>query len=210
MRIVFQGDSITDANRNRKDPNDLGPGYTKYVAEEISHIYPDIKFEFFNRGCGGHMTQNLLARWNEDCIDLKPDIVTLLIGVNDCWHYALGEGDYVPNDIFEKNFHLLLSRVKEETDAKIIVIEPYTFDREHLSSFRRDLEDKIRIERKVSRELADLYIPLDGIIAAQCVIEDSMLLSEDGVHPTEYGHQVISAYVTDAICTIIDDETEEK
>ena len=183
---------------------DLGKGYPYYVAKELREIYPDIEFEFYNRGCSGHLTQTLVDRWQRDAVDMDPDVITILIGVNDSWSPTIGEADYVSDEQYEKNYRFLLTEMKEKTHAAIIVLEQFAFDRENTKPFRRDLDNKILVTRRVAREFADLYIPLDGILAAHSVQEDEYLLCEDGVHPTPYGAEVISAYVTDAICAIID------
>ena len=88
MRILFQGDSITDAGRDYSDYHELGQGYPKYAAELIRDRFDDPKngtIEFINLGISGHRTRDLRARWQKDCIDLQPDIVSIMIGINDTW-----------------------------------------------------------------------------------------------------------------------------
>lgn len=85
MKVLFQGDSITDAGRDRTDPHYLGEGYPKYAAEALRAKFPNETFEFINLGISGDRTVDLLNRWQKDCIDVQPDVVSILIGVNDTW-----------------------------------------------------------------------------------------------------------------------------
>ena len=99
MKILFQGDSITDAGRSRTEQGtieSLGRGYPKYAAELIKEAFPDIEFEFINKGISGNKAENLRARWQADAIDIQPDIISILIGVNDTWHRAK-KGDWIPH-----------------------------------------------------------------------------------------------------------------
>ena len=83
MRVLFQGDSVTEMARNRGNIQSLGRGYPRYAAELIKARHPDTEFEFINRGIAGDQAENLKARWQEDCIDHQPDVVSIMVGVND-------------------------------------------------------------------------------------------------------------------------------
>lgn len=127
MRILFQGDSITDAGRDYSDYHELGQGYPKYAAELIRDRFDDPKngtIEFINLGISGHRTRDLRARWQKDCIDLQPDIVSIMIGINDTWR-AFDSNDPTPVEEFEDNYRYLLSEIKAHTNAKILLLEPY-------------------------------------------------------------------------------------
>ena len=87
ITILFQGDSITDAGRDRENPADLGPGYPHYAAQMLREKYPQAEFNFVNRGISGDRTENLIERWEKDTIEVNPDIISILIGVNDTWHH---------------------------------------------------------------------------------------------------------------------------
>lgn len=88
IKLLFQGDSITDASRVRDDYHNLGNGYPKFAARYISEKFKNIEFEFINLGISGNQTKDLVERLQSDFIDIQPDIVSILIGVNDVWHYA--------------------------------------------------------------------------------------------------------------------------
>lgn len=85
MRILFQGDSITDGERDRNDQYHLGYSYPLYAADYLRQLCPDTEFEFINRGIGGNYTHDLLARLDSDVLKIQPDILSILIGVNDVW-----------------------------------------------------------------------------------------------------------------------------
>ena len=86
MKILFQGDSITDAGRDFRNYHDLGPGYPSFAASHIKEAFPDADFEFINFGISGNRTSQLFDRLYNDCIAFQPDIVSILIGINDVWH----------------------------------------------------------------------------------------------------------------------------
>lgn len=203
MRILFQGDSITDADRNRADYHDLGQGYPKYAAKYLREMFPDKELEFIDLGISGDQTRNLLDRKQTDFIDIKPDIVSIMIGINDTWHRAETR-DWLPHEEFERNYRELLEAITNKTDAKIVIIEPFLLPAPDKTFFREDLDPKIHIVRRLAREYADMFIPLDGLLASYWVSEDYRIFSEDGVHPT-YGRgadcigRIYADYVSELI-----------
>ena len=191
MKIVFQGDSITAGCRDHGNPFDYGWGYVKYAIDAIKNRHPDTEFECYNYGISGQQTWDLMQRWDRECTDIQPDFFSILIGINDIWHRADAGVPWLSNEDFEKNLRFLLSEVKEKTNAKILVIEPFLLPTADKDWFREDLNPKIDITRKLAREYADLYIPMDGIFAAACVTAPSECWSEDGVHPNDAGQEKI-------------------
>lgn len=83
--ILFQGDSITEWGRNYADSNDLGTGYAMMCSAWIKSLYPELDLRFLNRGVSGNRVIDLKKRWQQDCIDLQPDVISILIGINDTW-----------------------------------------------------------------------------------------------------------------------------
>lgn len=205
MKILFQGDSITDAGRDRNDIHNLGGGYPKFAAEYIKEDYPDVDFEFINLGIGGNQTKDLVARLESDFIDINPDIVSIMIGINDTWHHA-GDRSWIPNEIFEANYRTVLTALKERTNAKIVMIEPYLLPSpDGKDFFREDLDPKIQVIRKLAYEFADVYIPTDGLFASGLIGCDPMVYSKDGVHPNEEGAVFIAEYYADAVAELIEE-----
>ena len=208
MRILFQGDSITDAGRDYSDYHELGQGYPKYAAELIRDRFDDPKngtIEFINLGISGNRTRDLRGRWQKDCIDLQPDIASIMIGINDTWR-AFDSNDPTPVEAFEDNYRYLLGEIKAHTNAKILLLEPYVLpDVPAKDAWRADLDPKIQAVRRLARGFADAYIPTDGLLAAACVQQEPSHWSGDGVHPNENGSRFIAAYYANAVAALIED-----
>ncbi len=203
MKILFQGDSITDAGRNRENYHDLGGGYPKYAAAFIKENNPDVEFEFIDLGISGHQTKDLVARLDSDFIDIQPDIVSILIGINDVWHHAENK-DWIPDEVFEERYRAILKAIKEKTNAKIMMLEPFLIPCEDKQFFREDLDPKIQIIRKLSREYADVYIPTDGLLASAFIGDDPLTYAADGVHPTPKGAEFIGKLYAEYAQKLID------
>lgn len=203
MRILFQGDSITDAGRDRSDPHHLGDGYPRFVAEELRRRFPETEFEFVNFGISGNRTWDLLERWDTDCTDWQPDILSIMIGINDTWR-RYDSHLITTTEEYEDNYRRLLQAVKEKTNAKIVMFEPFLLPViPEWARWREDLNPKIDAARRLAREFADVYIPLDGIFAAACVGHEPSEFSPDGVHPNEEGAKRIATLYADAVAPYI-------
>lgn len=202
MKILFQGDSITDAGRSREDCHDLGGGYPKYAAENIRGRFPDMDLEFINLGVSGNRTWDLLDRWQADCIDVQPDVVSILIGINDTWR-AFGSNLPTTAAEYEANYRRLLEDVKQHTKAKILMLEPFLLhNAPDKDGWREDLNAKIMAARRLAREYADAFVPLDGLFAAASVREAPSYWAADGVHPTEAGARLIGEYYAGAFASL--------
>ena len=202
MRILFQGDSITDAGRDRSDPHQLGQGYPLYAADCLRGDFPATAFEFLNLGISGDQTKDLVARLQADFIDPDPDIVSIHIGVNDTWHHAQAR-DWLPDDVFEAQYRTVLEAIKKKTHAKILMIEQFLLPVKDKAFFREDLNGKIDVTRKLARAYADAYLPLDGLLAKACVGQSPYHWSDDGVHPNADGSAFIGRLCADAIAELL-------
>lgn len=203
MKILFQGDSITDADRNREDPHDLGNGYPKDAAKFLKENFPEVDFEFIDLGISGNQTIDLVNRLQSDFIDIKPDIVSILIGVNDTWHRA-DTREWLDHAEFEKRYRTILEAIKAKTSAKIVMMEQFLLPAEDKLFFREDLDPKIQITRKLAREFADIFIPLDGLLASHICHENWQKISADGVHPTyDRGAEVIGKIYADYVGELV-------
>lgn len=190
--VLFQGDSITDAGRSREDDSQLGSGYANMTAAWFSALYPQKNVRFLNRGIGGHRVTDLQGRWKEDCIDLKPDVVSILIGINDCWR-AFDSNDPSSTEKYETGYRDLLTQIKDKLGAKIIILEPFVlpFPADRLA-WREDLDPKIQAARKLAREFDATYVPFDGIFASACCESPAETWAADGVHPSQMGHALMA------------------
>lgn len=209
MRILFQGDSVTDAGRDRSDFHDMGDGYPKYASGMISDSYPDEEFEFINLGVSGDRTENLLSRWNEDAIELQPDIISVLIGVNDVWHrHSPTDSIYhaqTSDEQFESNYRKLLAELKEKTNAKILMLSPFMLDAPIMQPIIPELKSINKIVKNLADEFADAYLPLDEIFeAALPNTPEPLYYSADGVHPNAEGACFIAEKYLEAISPLIE------
>ncbi|GGJ12174.1 lipase [Alicyclobacillus cellulosilyticus] len=190
--VLFQGDSITDCGRRRDQPDDLGFGYAALVAAWFTARYPEKRVRFLNRGISGNRVRDLQARWREDCIDLRPDWVSILIGINDTWR-RYDRSDPTSVEAFAAGYRDILRRTREELGANLILLEPFVLPvPEDRKQWREDLDPKIHAVRELAREFGALYVPLDGLFAQASAGTDPALWAPDGVHPSLAGHALIA------------------
>jgi len=181
--ILFQGDSITDCSRNREDPSNLGDGYVNLITGILSERYSHYNTKIINRGISGDGIRDLQLRWNTDCIDLRPDILSILIGVNDTLSTPAGQ--------FEEEYRMLMKRTTRALNSKIILCEPFLL-LENNDAYRDDLNPKIEIVHKLSEEFCTLLLPIDKIFRESCSLHPPEYWAPDGVHPTPAGHALIA------------------
>ena len=197
-KILFQGDSITDCRRDREEHPlyyGLGAGYANLVSGELGYNFPG-EYEFLNRGIGGNRVTDLYARMKSDIINLKPDYMSILIGVNDVWHeFSCQNG--VDTAKFEKIYSMLIEEIKEVLpEIKIMIMEPFmlegTATEDKAEAFRKEVLEKAaaakRVAEKYSLPFMELQKDLDEL--AKKAPNDYWLA--DGVHPQITFHQYIA------------------
>ena len=200
MRILFQGDSITDAGRDKRNYHDMGNGYPKYASALIAGAHPDTDFEFINFGIGGNRTDQLFDRLYNDGIAFQPDVISILIGINDVWHRYGAEHIATTDAQIALNYRSILERIKRETSAKIVMLSPYVLDAEDKEHMKRDLETVLPIIRGLAEEFADVYIPLDELFDEAIKSQPApRYYSNDGVHPNENGARFIGEQYARAV-----------
>jgi acyl-CoA thioesterase-1 len=191
-RVLFQGDSVTDCGRIREEPQDLGKGYAMFVASWFSAKHPEKRVEFFNRGIGGDRTSDLVRRWEEDCLALKPDMVSILIGINNTWR-RYDKSDPTSVDRFEEEYRAILDSTTKALKTKLILCEPFllpvTLDQK---KWREDLDPKIEVVHKLAREYDAILVPLDRLFQDACTKREAAYWAPDGVHPSLPGHALIA------------------
>ena len=200
VRILFQGDSITDAGRDRRNYFHLGGGYPAFAAPLIKEAHPELDIEFINLGISGNRTGQLFDRLYPDAIALKPDIVSILIGINDIWHRYNWDMVTTTDEQIELNYRCILERLKKETDAKIMILAPYLLDCEDKKEVREDLCRVLPIVRRLAEDYADVYIPLDELFEEALKTQpEPKYYSGDGVHPNANGARFIGEHYARAI-----------
>lgn len=190
--ILFTGDSITDGGRNRSDPQSLGDGYVNRVTARLGQDHPGLNLRFRNTGVSGDRTCDLLARWDADCIDLHPDWVSILVGINNTWR-RYDSNDPTPDPIFESEYRTLLTRVKSETAARIVICSPFLVHvDDDLRRMREDLDPKIGIIRKLADEFDAVWVDFDAAFVSAQQRHIPSYWAEDGVHPSAAGHALMA------------------
>lgn len=201
MRILFQGDSITDCNRNRADNGSVGTGYPLLIKSKLS-LAEGKTYEFFNRGISGNRISDLYARIKMDLINLAPDYMSILIGVNDVWH----EIDRQNGADTEEYFFLydrLITKVKEALpNIQIVILEPFVLDGpatanceampDRFERFQKGVAEKAAAAKELAQKHGLLFIPLQEKFNEAAARLGVDVLTPDGVHPHPAGHQLIA------------------
>jgi len=200
VKILFQGDSITDAGRDKRNYHHMGNGYPKFASKFISEAHPETEFEFINFGISGNRTCQVFDRLYKDGIEFQPDIFSILIGINDVWHRYGGERIATTDAQIETNYRAILERVKRETNAKIIMLSPYLLDCDDKPLMREDLKTVLPIVKKLAEEFADVYVPLDEKFEEALKTQpEPKFYSGDGVHPNQNGAEFIGKLYAEAV-----------
>jgi lysophospholipase L1-like esterase len=195
--VLFQGDSITDGNRGRhSDLNHIhGHGYQYILASEMYVDNLNKNIEVYNRGNSGDRIADLYGRWAEDCINLKPTILSILIGINDIifnWEHKSGSDP----ERYEKIYRYLLDEVKEKNPHTLIVIMEPFFGIHREAAPGEYIKNNVGFYQKASKEIAEefglIFVPLQEVFDEASKSCDIFELLWDGVHPTTAGHQLIA------------------
>ena len=195
MKILFQGDSITDFSRDRNDDSKLGTGYAHLVKCELGYEYPG-EYEFINRGVSGNRIVDIYARIGSDIINLKPDFMSILVGINDAWHDLLDSPNGVDGEKYYKIYDMLISEIKEKLPhIKIMIMEPFVLRCENTEEHWQYIQRETRIRSEKARLIAEKYnltfVPLQAGFDKLCELKDATYWLSDGVHPTPMGHEYI-------------------
>jgi lysophospholipase L1-like esterase len=196
--LLFQGDSITDAGRDREQttPNagaGLGTGYPLLLAAAILEAYPQRELRVFNRGVSGNKVPDLEARWEADTIALAPDVLSILIGVNDYWHtrthgYTGTAADY------ERQYGALLGATRQRLPhVQLVVLEPFVLQTGAVDgTWLVPLEERRAIAARVAQTAGATFVPLQAAFDAAAARGGPAHWLADGVHPTPAGHALIA------------------
>ena len=209
IKILFQGDSITDAGRDRRNYHHLGAGYPKFVAQALTNKYPDVEFEFINFGISGNRTSQLFDRLYPDCLAFQPDVVSILIGINDIWHRYGPERIATQDDQIALNYKCILERIAKETNAKVLMLQPFT-EGEDQAHMRADVERLKPIVNSLADKYADAYVKLDDLMHADENYGKEHYFTRDGVHPNPTGAAFIADLYVEAVKPLIDEIVDKQ
>ena len=208
-RLLFQGDSITDMKwgRNQADRNHyLGHSYVFLIAGRLGMDMPEAKLEFFNRGISGNKVSDLKARWQKDAIDLKPDLLSILVGTNDVGMGFRHPSKVVTPDAFERDYrHILEASLKDNPRLRIILLDPFVLQSGRLKNqmayaSRRKETDKMRtVVSTLANDYNAAHLPTQEIFdqAAREAGPENWIW--DGVHPLPQGHELIARHWLDKV-----------
>ncbi|MCP3915613.1 MAG: SGNH/GDSL hydrolase family protein [bacterium] len=194
-RILFQGDSITDAGRDRKRQQanasgSLGRGYAMLAAARLLADHPSRKLKVHNRGISGNKVPDLEARWEADCIELKPDLVSILIGVNDIWHKLNGRYDGTVAG-YEEELHRLLDRTRSALPKVTLVLcDPFVLRCGAIDDkWFPEFDERRAAAARQAKVFDVLWVPFQEMFDELAKDGEPAYWAGDGVHPTLAGHQ---------------------
>ena len=199
--VLFQGDSITDALRSRENDIYRGNGYPTLVSGRLGMDQPG-EYSFLNRGISGNRIVDLYARIKCDFINLKPDVLSILIGVNDVWH-EIGNGNGVAAEKFEMVYDLLLSELQQTLpNVKLLILEPFVLQGSATENceerptrweyFQSEVPLRAEAAKRVAEKHNAVFVPLQERFDKVCKKAPAAYWLHDGVHPTAMGHELIA------------------
>ena len=200
-RLVFIGDSITDMKwgRNERDRNHyLGHSFVFLLAARLGAEMPEAKLEFFNRGNSGNKVSDLSLRWQRDVIDLRPDLLTILIGANDVGIGFRHPQKKVSPESFQKDYRRLLEAcTKANPQLKLVLMDSFVLPAERLenhAAWRAEMDGLRNRVKQLAAEFGAVHVKLQDVFdaaAAACSAEQWIW---DGIHPLPQGHELIARH----------------
>lgn len=200
-RLLFQGDSITDMNwgRNQSDRNHyLGHSYVYLIASRLGVEMPAAELEFFNRGHSGNTVAQLRERWQKDAIEMQPDILSVLIGVNDVGRALRANKNNVPLAKWERDYREILNASrKANPQLKIVLLDPFVLPSQRFSAgeyqkWRGEVDKQCLIVAELANDFAAVHIETQRIFDEAAKVANPEHWIWDGVHPLPQGHELIA------------------
>lgn len=197
--ILFQGDSITDAGRDKKNQSSnrvqsLGNGYARIAASQLLGEHAGLRLQCYNRGISGHKVPDLQKRWDKDTINLKPTVLSILIGVNDIWHKLNGKYDGTVKD-YEEGFNQLLADTREALpDTTLVICEPFVLRCGAVGEkWFPEFDERRAAAKRVAEGAKAIWVPFQTMFD-DAVSDDAPpeYWAGDGVHPTLAGHALMA------------------
>ncbi len=200
---LFQGDSITDAGR-RATAAPFGTGYAKFFIDIVTANYPERQINWINKGIGGNRTTDLFDRWTDDAIRFQPDWVSILIGINDLHSVLRGTEPNVPVDLYREKYDAILTRLDQETDAQVLLIDPFYMSTDaSADSFRtlvlETIPDYIAVSQEMAKAHGCRHIAMQDIFTAHLQHRAPDFYCAEPVHPGPAGHILIATEMLKAL-----------
>lgn len=196
--ILFQGDSITDAGRSR-DKNCshlMGQGYVFLVTAQLTAELADRNLLFLNRGCSANKIIDLQARWKKDAINLKPDVISIMIGVNDVAAFLAGDDNFSA-DQYEKVYRQLLKNTLTKLpDVRFIFCDPFVLPvgqrKDNWPDWKSEIDKRIEIVGRLASEFHAVRVRSQEVLNEACNRASADYWLWDGIHPMPPGHELLA------------------
>ena len=203
--ILFQGDSITDCDRDRgvagpNEPAGLGSGYALLATARILAERPSDALRFINRGVGGNKIFQLAERWQPDYLDLGPDVGSILVGVNDTWHKLEGNHDATV-EVYERDYHALLERTRRALpNVKLVICEPFVLRCGSVDErWFPEFDERCAAVKRLAEAFDAAFVPFQSVFDEAVKAAPPEYWAPDGVHPTIAGHHLMAQAWLDAV-----------
>jgi lysophospholipase L1-like esterase len=200
-KIVFTGDSVTDAGRKRPVGEGLweglGTGYVRNVDSMLAMLYPEMMLHIANTGTGGAASCDMLARWQTDVMDLKPDWVFLMIGANDVWRQFDGpnlDNDRYMPERYRENLEAMVSQTMP-TVKGMFLISPFYMESNDNDAMKKRMVEYANISREVAEKYGARYIDVQGEFDKHLQYRYPAYISWDRVHPGWVGAMIIASKI---------------
>lgn len=192
-RIVFAGDSVTDMGRQHPLGEGLfdnvGRSYVRILENMFAAFYPEVKLRITNAGIAGNTSRDLLARFDEDVVSLKPDWVSVCIGVNDVWRQfdspAIADAAVMPDE-YEKNIERMIEKVKGKVKG-IFILSPYYMEPNREDMMRKRMDEYVDVCKKLAKKHGCIFVDFQKMYENYCKVRHSSYIAWDRVHPNQVG-----------------------
>ncbi len=198
LTFLFQGDSITDGNRTRNNDwnHVMGHGYQYIIASKLWYNFPERGLHFFNRGISGNKVTDLADRWQKDTLDIKPDVLSILVGINDISAFIQGNADFTAEQ-YESNYRRLLDQTKAALpDIQLVLCQPFILQVGHTverwDEYLAEVQKRQQIVRKLSEEYHTIFIAFQNAFNKALSKAPADYWIWDGIHPMPAGHELMA------------------
>lgn len=197
--FLFQGDSITDGNRGRNtDPNHImGHGYAFSIASRLGADFPEKRLTFYNRGISGNKVTDLEARWQKDTLELKPNVLSILVGINDSASVVFNRPPVVSPERYEEVYKSLLDLTKAQfPDILLVLCNPFNLPvgkvKDNWEAYGKDLEKRQNTVKYLAGKFDAVFVDFQTVFDKACKRAAPDYWIWDGVHPTVAGHELMA------------------
>jgi len=198
LTFLFQGDSITDGNRSRNNDwnHVMGHGYQYIVASKLWCDYPAKKFRFFNRGVSGNKVTDLLARWQQDTLDIKPDVLSILIGINDVAASLEGKQEFTIESYKSGYISLLEKTKKALPNIQLVLCEPFILPvgkvKDRWTEYYSAVQKRQAIVKELAVQYNAIHVPFQTVFDKALSKAPAEYWIWDGIHPMPAGHELMA------------------